>query len=268
MKIRRIDFSPDEFIAGTMELSDAECGLYWRLCSLIYSRGRGVSRDELRAVSPSHGNAFNALLRRLIEIGKVIGNDADLIVKRCANELETARKRSAKWRENGAKGGRPPSNISNMQEPSGFSPRARPHIHQPSTTNKKESTLAGAKEKAPRRRSQIPENWIPDDAGRSYALHHAGWADDRMDREIEHFRNHHRQKGAVFADHAAAWRTWVQRGAKIQEQNANGRPKLDRNTAAEHGHRRALGILAQAAIDYDERQSGCRPAETSARPAR
>jgi uncharacterized protein YdaU (DUF1376 family) len=135
MKIRRIDFSPDEFIAGTMELSDAECGLYWRLCSLIYSRGRSVSRDELRAVSPSHGNAFNALLRRLIAIGKVIGNDADLIVKRCGNELEKAEKRIRKLRENGEKGGRPTSKSNGIAKPAGLFPPRADIRAEPSTTN-------------------------------------------------------------------------------------------------------------------------------------
>jgi hypothetical protein len=128
MKVRRIDFSPDEFLAGTIELSDAECGLYWRLCSLIYSRGRAVSRDELRAVSPSHGNTFNALLRRLIALGKVIPNDADLIVKRCANELETVGKRIANLRQNGAKGGRPPNKTATYQNQKVISTHARAEL--------------------------------------------------------------------------------------------------------------------------------------------
>lgn len=138
-KVRRIDFSPDEFLAGTVELSDAECGLYWRLCSLIYSRGRAVSRHELRAITHSHGNTFNALLGRLIGSGKVIAKGADLVVKRCANELEKAQKRVGNARENGKKGGRPSAKSTASPNPTVSETEKLTINHQLPTTNQQSS---------------------------------------------------------------------------------------------------------------------------------
>lgn len=144
-KIRRIDYSPDEFLAGTIGLSDAECGLYWRLCTLIYSRGRAVSRDELRAVSPSHGKTFNAIVQRLIENGKVLvlGNERDLFVKRCGNELENALKRVRNARENGLKGGRPRKENNEIAKPNGLH-AAKPNYQ----LSKKEDSVSPPEAKA------------------------------------------------------------------------------------------------------------------------
>lgn len=93
-KIRHVNYAPDEFLAGTIELSDTECGIYWRLCTLIYSRGRAVSRDELRRITTSHGRTINFAVTRLIGLGKVVEIGGRLLVERCARELENASKRS------------------------------------------------------------------------------------------------------------------------------------------------------------------------------
>jgi hypothetical protein len=39
MKIRRVFFSADEFLAGIVGMTPAEVGIYWTICSLIYSTG-------------------------------------------------------------------------------------------------------------------------------------------------------------------------------------------------------------------------------------
>ena len=46
MKIRRVDFSPDEWLAGTRDLTAEERGLYWDCCALMYSRGGPIADDE------------------------------------------------------------------------------------------------------------------------------------------------------------------------------------------------------------------------------
>jgi uncharacterized protein YdaU (DUF1376 family) len=45
-KVRRVDFSPDEWIAGTRELTMEERGAYWDVCALIYSRGGPIPDDR------------------------------------------------------------------------------------------------------------------------------------------------------------------------------------------------------------------------------
>jgi uncharacterized protein YdaU (DUF1376 family) len=269
MKIRRIDFSPDEFIAGTMELSDAECGLYWRLCSLIYSRGRSVSRDELRAVTPSHGNTFNALLRRLIATGKVIANDADLIVKRCANELEKAGKRIANLRENGAKGGRPTSKSNGIAKPTGlFPPRADVRA-EPSTTNhqhikERESKLSLKKDAPPDLAAEFNRFWslYPrriDKAGARTAYRAARNKTDAEAIEAAVLRYAAERTGQdpKFTKHARTWlahECWTDEPDPNFEGKPNGKHRFDRQAEWDRRHQHALDILAQAAIDHDERQ--------------
>lgn len=132
-KIRRIDFSPDEFLAGTIILTDAQLGLYWRACSLIYSTGGPIHVDHLRAVSRSHGNAFRANLDRLFAIGKLLLNGDEIDQIRSRFELEKALNRSRFHSEIGKKGGRPSNNINEVRKASAF--RAEKHARAPSTIN-------------------------------------------------------------------------------------------------------------------------------------
>lgn len=107
MKPRRIDFSPGDWIGGTLELSLEEEGLYIRICALIWSRGERITDDLLKASTTAHGNKINALLDSLHSKGKITRNGREIGQKRAENELENAWNRVRKASENGAKGGRP-----------------------------------------------------------------------------------------------------------------------------------------------------------------
>jgi len=138
MKIRRVDFSPDEWIAGTVGMTLEEEGLYIRVCALIYSHGGPIGMELLkRACQHDHGNRVNACLARLVAMQKLIRNGLEIDQKRCRNELEKALIRAGKGREK-----EPEYSSSNDLE----SPRARTHArnHQPST---KGSDLSGLKAK-------------------------------------------------------------------------------------------------------------------------
>jgi uncharacterized protein YdaU (DUF1376 family) len=93
MKIRRVDFYPDEWLAGTEELEADECGVYIRICALIYSHGGPIRADGLAKRCRVHGNAFRRIKTRLIDLGKIIETGGEITVKRCEKELENARKR-------------------------------------------------------------------------------------------------------------------------------------------------------------------------------
>lgn len=54
-------------------------------------------------------------------------------------------------------------------------------------------------------RRVIPEEWTPDEKGRTYA---SNIGIGNIDREVERFKDFHRAKGNTFLDFAAAWRTW------------------------------------------------------------
>lgn len=129
MKVRRVDFSPDEWLSGTAELSDEDRGIYITICALIYSRGGPVRYDVLKGHSHSHGNKLQAALDRLELAGKITRNGSEIDQKRCENELEKARKRHEKALENGAKGGRP----KDLGKPAGFRDEKLTINHQPST---------------------------------------------------------------------------------------------------------------------------------------
>jgi uncharacterized protein YdaU (DUF1376 family) len=47
-KIRRIDYSPDEFLVGVAGMSAEEIGVYWVIVSLIYSSGGPIPVDDDR----------------------------------------------------------------------------------------------------------------------------------------------------------------------------------------------------------------------------
>lgn len=139
MKIRRVDFSPDEWLAGTVELSNEDRGVYITICALIYSRGGPIRYELLKGHSHSHGNKLQASLDRLEGGGKIVRNGSEIDQKRCENELEKARKRHEKALENGSKGGRP----KDLDKPDGS--EGGKTNHQPSTINhqptEKESPL-------------------------------------------------------------------------------------------------------------------------------
>ena len=104
MKVRRVDFSPDEWLAGTVGLTLEEEGLYIRLCALIWSRGGRVAEDLLRASTKAHGNKVNAVLDRLEAKGKITRNGPEIGQKRAEKELENAEIRLRNASENGQLG--------------------------------------------------------------------------------------------------------------------------------------------------------------------
>lgn len=73
-KIRRVDFSPDEWLAGTRELTLEERGAYWDVCALMYSRGGPIPDDRkwLRQVlGADRVRTVHRLIERLVAIGKL-----------------------------------------------------------------------------------------------------------------------------------------------------------------------------------------------------
>lgn len=140
MKVRRVDFYPDDWIAGTGDLSLDQRGLYVTACALIYSRGGPITRDHLRKQCPGHLRRFNAALAALVMLRKLVEEDGQIDQKRCERELEHAQKRVVTARKNGSMGGRPRRNTNDLAEPDGsFSTRAR--VEKPSPPSKERKEL-------------------------------------------------------------------------------------------------------------------------------
>jgi uncharacterized protein YdaU (DUF1376 family) len=95
-KIRRVDFSPDEWLAGTRMLSAEERGLYWDCCALIYSHGGPIEDDEewLKKALGVDVRTWRRVRGRLIELRKLSSVDVDgkshLMNGRAGREIEAA----------------------------------------------------------------------------------------------------------------------------------------------------------------------------------
>lgn len=145
MKVRRVDFSPDEWIGGCVGLDNAERGLYITACALIYSKGGPIEYEHLRAACRDHGHAFRRQYQRLIDLGKLTVNGSQIDNKRCANEIQAAAKRSEKGSKNAAERWKNNGVSENLAlQPSNA--RARVSInHQPS--EEKETTASAVAKK-------------------------------------------------------------------------------------------------------------------------
>jgi hypothetical protein len=66
----------------------------------------------------------------------------------------------------------------------------------------------GPPARPPKRASALPEDWSPTETDTAFARKR-GWSAEKVSEEALRFESHHRAKGSVMKDWAAAWRTWV-----------------------------------------------------------
>lgn len=144
-KIRHVDFYHDEWLAGTATLDVVDVGVYITACAMIYSRGGPIQLEDLKRFVRCHAKVFANAFRRLVQAGKLTLTGTEVCCKRCANELETARKRVATWSQNGSKGGRPRKEINEVAKPSGSYARAE----LPTIRSKKDSDAYASGADAP-----------------------------------------------------------------------------------------------------------------------
>jgi hypothetical protein len=121
-RVRRIDFSPDEFLVGVAGMTAEKIGLYWVICSLIASAARPISRTDERLCSlVKIGKAArNRAIDELIASGKLTEIDGVLTNNRIETEVKAAQIRIEKAQENGKKGGRPSNEINAVAKPDGL----------------------------------------------------------------------------------------------------------------------------------------------------
>lgn len=107
-KIRRIDFYPDEWLAGTKRLSAVERGVYITICALIYSEGGALdySDDDIAHECRMPVSEVQLVLSSLEQSGKVKRRNGKISNARCDAELKKASERIAKAKEAGRAGGR------------------------------------------------------------------------------------------------------------------------------------------------------------------
>ncbi|WP_439618336.1 DUF1376 domain-containing protein [Shinella sp.] len=141
-KARRVDFYPDEYIAGVGGVLRAdEQGVYWLLCSLIMSEGGAIIQDDRRLSALCRGRPADVkkIIDRLIQAGKIMRqSDGKLSQNRAQSEVEKSLNRIQTASENGSNGGRPRRNNQQKQRsgkaPGSFSEKLTTN-QQPPTSN-------------------------------------------------------------------------------------------------------------------------------------
>jgi len=147
-KVRRIDFSPDEYVSGVGGvLNAAEQGVYWMICALVMSEGAAVAMNERRIaglclIRPAEARR---IIEKLVAIGKLSRtDDGKLYQKRALSEVEASSNRIRTAIENGSKGGRPKKIAEQNQqvdEPDGYSAAKLTINYQPPTTSEEEKVI-------------------------------------------------------------------------------------------------------------------------------
>jgi uncharacterized protein YdaU (DUF1376 family) len=96
MKIRRVNYSPDEFLAAILSLTVDEIGLYWVACTLIYSKRGPIDCDSawLGRVAGCSSRRARSLIDSLLAKGKLsLDNAGRLTNGRAISELKSAESR-------------------------------------------------------------------------------------------------------------------------------------------------------------------------------
>src|SRR5581483_1414767 len=247
-KVRRVDFSPDEWLVGTRELELDERGAYWDACSLIYSRGGPIADDErwLAKALACDVRTWRRLRARLLEVGKLrvvtIDGQPHLTNERAEREIERANGRiekasrggKAKAEKHTAAQHRPDFGATSARSSGDPAEKSGPELsennglgsanYQPSTINDQRSRESltvdrgRANARAPngkpeKRRSKLPPDWTLTPELREWTADtlagtHATARVD-IDRELEKFKAHHIAKGNLMADWNRAWHTWT-----------------------------------------------------------
>lgn len=259
-KVRRVDFSPDEWIAGTRELTLDERGAYWDVCALMYSRGGPIADDEawIAKALTCHVRTWRTIRTRLIAKGKLQAVDGMLFNGRTIREIEraesrlrnsreaaesSARERRLRAEERSTERREEPDNEPDLRNFNGIAEAGASESnraitnHQPSTTNQEDITQAESVERGalaegspPAKRDakgeRLPEGWRPEDDLRQWTISSIRDASSGVSagHELERFRDYWRaQPGAKGrkTDWPATWRNWIRRAIE-QEGKGNG----------------------------------------------
>lgn len=238
VKARRVDYSPDEYIAGVGGVLDAtEQGIYWMICSLIMSEGGAIEQNDRRLAG--------LCLRRPAEVRKLVDSlvgkgkiwrtdDGKLAQKRALNEVEKSINRISVASENGSKGGRPKEKDQPKQanaKAKGSSPEKLSLTINHQLPTEKETTDVVSKKRAYRLTDDwtIPEDWIDEAVSE-------GMARDRAYAEAERMKNWSVGGGKNTAklDWRATWRNWYRDKLENTKSSSNSKSIRDANGDLTH----------------------------------
>ena len=264
--IKHVDFYARDWLEGTSELTLEERGLHWVACSMIYSRGGPVTRDHLRQVSGVDGRVFKRVLKRLLDLGKLVEQDGLISQQRCSNELAKAELRLSKWRKN----------LDNPAKPNGYDRRAAPTATSQesksleSSQSSQSPSPARAREapppQAPRpkpppdaarpvlseaglaglRDFKIPEEWVVEATSRRHA---ASLPELNVRKEADKLQDRWRDAKRLPNDPWLAWITWALIG---RPDKTNAIEPQQRSPEEVEAERQAARLEARARMGITE----------------
>ena len=111
--IYRVDFYADDWLAGTMELTPEQRGVFITLCAIYFSKqGRVAENDRLLAgMCNLSVRKWRTLKAELISLGKIAFIDGLLFQERAEIELVNAMNAKLEAQKKGAKGGKKSAEI-------------------------------------------------------------------------------------------------------------------------------------------------------------
>lgn len=241
-KIRRVDYSPDEFLSGTSDLDVAEKGAYWVVCSLIYSRGGPIPDDAkwIATVAGCSVRMWSKLRERLVGIGKLKIEGGFLSNKRAAEELLKAENRVAGAREAAEESARVRrERLEKERELSKTNGLAQADAstdaqanHQPPTTKESKNgesltvergarAVGDAPPKPDLKGARLPKGWRPEGELRQWTLdtikerQSQVSAGHELERFVDYWRSQPGAKGRK-TDWAATWRNWIRKAIDME----------------------------------------------------
>ena len=165
-KIRHIDFYPDEYIAGVSgQLTPEQSGVYWMICSLIYSKSAPIDDDPKwlgNIMAGAHPRTIRKILEELESRGKIQRKDGVIWVERCANEIDKTDERIAKAHANGKLGGRPSKENKDLAKPDGLFNEKLTTNYQPPTVVIKDTNVSLSETRKPNNgKFRLEDAWRP-----------------------------------------------------------------------------------------------------------
>ena len=108
-KIRQVDYYPDEFLIGVAGMTPEQIGVYWVICSLMYSSGGPISvyDERISRICGASKRKCRRIIEELMSAGKLQSDGQSLANKRANFELSKAINRVNNAQTAGKKGGRP-----------------------------------------------------------------------------------------------------------------------------------------------------------------
>lgn len=219
-----------DYEADTSHLTIEEDGAYWRLLRLCWRtpncsvpNDRKWIQRRLRVTDEVYDRSVQPVIDEFFKV-----KAGRLFQSRLLKEWQLANEKSKIRSEAGKKGGRPRKVLENKEKDKSNA-LVLPKQPEPEPEPIK-------KEKTIKRKTVIPDDWIPNEDCIKYAVDRGI---ERIEDETAKFIDYHSAKARPSADWNASWRTWIRNTIKFEQE------AIQKNTQRSHGKLGLAGVAAK-----------------------